>query len=160
MNKSDLILGCNTGESGEAISVVRHCDGFLVLIQIYRYPREPALCPIMPVHVGPYAYDISAQYYQPVCCVVTVCHQVGCMCWVHLGLFHRAITHSNWYQMVCMWDLACKFCQIKSTNMFPCICNQGFPGILFEELLWFHHGTSLLSCFCVYQRWSQTLTVT
>ena len=32
-------------------------------------------------------------YVNPVCCVATVCHQVCCMYWGHLGDFHRAIYH-------------------------------------------------------------------
>ena len=60
-----------------------------------------------------------------ICCVVTVCHQVRCMCWGHLGLFHRAIAHLNWYQMVWMGDSSCKFSQIKSTNMFSRYMQSG-----------------------------------
>ena len=32
------------------------------------------------------------------CCVTTVCHQVRCMYWGHLGHFHWAMSHLNWYK--------------------------------------------------------------
>ena len=60
-------------------------------------------------------------------CVITVCHQVRCTCWGHLGLFHRAIAHLKWYQMVWMGDLAGKFSAIKSTNMFSMHLQLGVP---------------------------------
>ena len=88
----------------------------------------------------------SFNYVNPVCCVATVCLQVRCMCWGHLGHFHRATSHLKWYKIVCMRYLACTFSQVKSINMFPCFCNLDFPDISFGDLLQFEHRTSLFSC--------------
>ena len=65
-------------------------------------------------------------YVNPVCCVATVC-QVRCMYWGHLGDFHRAISHSKWYKIVCVRYLACKFSQMKSINMFSMFLQSGVP---------------------------------
>ena len=58
--------------------------------------------------------------------IATVCRQVCCMYWGHLGHFHRAISHLTWYKIVCMRYLACTFNQMKSINMlsslFSCLC--------------------------------------
>ena len=45
----------------------------------------------------------------PVFCVATVCQQVRCMYWGHLGLFglfDKGISPLNWYNIVCTGDLA------------------------------------------------------
>ena len=39
------------------------------------------------------ALNSGPNYLNDVCCVVTVCHQVSCMYWGHLGHCHRAISH-------------------------------------------------------------------
>ena len=64
-------------------------------------------------------------YVNPVCCVATVCHQVRCMYWGHLGHFHIAISHLKWYKIVCMRYLACIFSQTKSIYMFPMFLQSG-----------------------------------
>ena len=48
-----------------------------------------------------YSFFHWINYVNPVCCVATVCHQVRCMHWGHLGHFHRAIYHLKWYKIVC-----------------------------------------------------------
>ena len=64
-------------------------------------------------------------YVNPVCCVATVCHQVRCMYWGHLGHFRTAISHLKWYEIVCMRYLACTFSQMKSINMFSMFLQSG-----------------------------------
>ena len=71
-------------------------------------------------------------YVNPVCCVATVCHQVRCMYWGHLGYFHRAISQLKWYKIVCMRYLACTFSQMKSINMFSMFLQSGVP----RHFLW------------------------
>ena len=88
-------------------------------------------------------------YVSPACCVATVCHQVRCVYWGHLGHFHRAISHLKWYRIVCMRYLACTFSQMKFINIFSMFCNLEFPGISFGDLLWFEYITSLFSCLCM-----------
>ena len=68
----------------------------------------------------------------PVCCAATVCHQVCCRYWGHLGHFHRAIYHWKWYQIVCMRYLACTFSQMKYINMFSMYLQSGVP----RHFLW------------------------
>ena len=71
---------------------------------------------------------VIRNYVNPVFCVATVCHQVRCMCWGHLGHFHRAISHLKWYRIiVCMRYSACTFCQMKSINMFFIFLQPGVP---------------------------------
>ena len=76
--------------------------------------------------------DLSQNYVNPLCCVATVCHQVRCMYWGHLGHFHRAISHLKWYKIVCMGYLACTFSQMKSINMFSMFLQSGVP----RHFLW------------------------
>ena len=71
-------------------------------------------------------------YANPVCCVATVCHQVCCMYWGHLGHFHRAISDLKWYKIVCMRYLVCTFRQMKSINMFSMFLQSGVP----RHFLW------------------------
>ena len=71
-------------------------------------------------------------YVNTVCCVATVCHQVRCMYWGHLGYFHRAISQLKWYKIVCMRYLACTFSQMKSINMFSMFLQSGVP----RHFLW------------------------
>ena len=71
-------------------------------------------------------------YVNPVCCVATVCHQVRCMYWGHLGHFHRAISHLKWYKIVCVRCLACTFSQMESINMFARFLQSGVP----RHFLW------------------------
>ena len=66
-------------------------------------------------------------YVNPIYCVATVCHQVRCMYWGHLGHFHRAISYLKWYKIVCMRCLACTFSQMKSINMFFMFSQSGVP---------------------------------
>ena len=73
-----------------------------------------------------YVY-VGVYYVNPLCCVATVCHQVHCMCWGHLGHFHRAISHLKWYKMVCMRYLACISNQTKSINMLSMFLQSGVP---------------------------------
>ena len=75
---------------------------------------------------------VGDSYVNPVCCVSTVHHQVRCMYWGHLGHFHRAISHLNWYKMVCIRYLACTFSQMKSNNMFSMFLQSGVP----RHFLW------------------------
>ena len=91
-------------------------------------------------------------------CVVTVCHQVRYTCLGDFCLCHRAISHSNWYQMVGMGDLACKFSRIKSTNMFSMYLQSGVPS----HLKIYCSFKMKPHCFhaCVCQRWPKTLAVT
>ena len=74
----------------------------------------------------------SCSYVNPICCVATVCHQVRCMYWGHLGHFYRAISHLKWYKIVCMRYLACTFSQMKSINMFSMFLQSGVP----RHFLW------------------------
>ena len=78
-----------------------------------------------------------------ICCVATVCHQVRCVYWGHLGHFHRTISHLKWYKIVCMTYLACIFIS------FPCFSNLEFPDIFFGYLLRFEYITSRFSCLCM-----------
>ena len=71
-------------------------------------------------------------YVNPVCCVATVCHQVRCMYWGHLGHFHRATSHLKWYKIVCMRYLTCTFSQMKSINMVAMFLQSGVP----RHFLW------------------------
>ena len=66
----------------------------------------------------------------------------------HLGHFHRAISHLKWYKIVCMRYLACTL-RWNLLTCFPCFCNLEFPGISFENILWFEYITSLFSCLCI-----------
>ena len=102
----------------------------------------------MPSHYMNQCWNI-VQYVNPLCCVVTVFHQVHCMYWGHMGHFHGAISHLKWHKIVCMRYLACTFCQMKSINIFPCICNLEFPDIFVWDLLWFEYKISLFSCLCM-----------
>ena len=70
----------------------------------------------------------AVNYIDPVCCVATVCHQVCCTYWGHLGHFHRAISHLKWYKIVCIRYLACIFSQMKSVHMFSMFLQSGVPG--------------------------------
>ena len=63
-------------------------------------------------------YHITCSTLNHVCCVATVCHQICCMCWGHLGDIHRALSHWNWYKIPCRRDVAFTFSQLKSLNMF------------------------------------------
>ena len=83
-----------------------------------------------------------SNYVNPVCCVATVCHQVRCIYWGHLGHFHGAIYHLKWYKIVCMRYLACTFSQMKSINMFSMHLQSG-------DLFQIEHRTSLFSCLCM-----------
>ena len=71
-------------------------------------------------------------YVNPVCCVATVCHQVRCMYWGHLGHFHIAISHLKSYKIVCMRYLASECSQMKSINMFSMFFQSGVP----RHFLW------------------------
>ena len=68
----------------------------------------------------------------------------------HLGHFHRAISHLNWYEIVCMGDVICISSQMKSRNMFSVYLRSEIPRHLF--IIKPH-------CFhvCVYQCRPQTL---
>ena len=77
-------------------------------------------------------YDYSYNYVNPVYCVATVCHQVCCIYWGHLGHFRRAISHLKWYKIACMRYLACIFSQMKSINTFSIFLQSGVP----RHLLW------------------------
>ena len=96
-----------------------------------------------------WAMGYTINYVNPVWRVATVCHQVRCMYWEHLGHFHRAIYHLELYKIVCMRYLACTFSQMTLLTSFPCICNLEFPDISFGDLLRFEHRTSLFSCLCM-----------
>ena len=69
--------------------------------------------------------DAIWNYVNPVCCVATVCHQVRCMHWGHLGHFHRAISHLKSYKIVCMRYLACTFSHMKSIDKFSMFLQSG-----------------------------------
>ena len=77
---------------------------------------------LVPLHT---AGKVMPNYVNPICCVATVCHQVRCMYWGHLGHFQRAISHLKWYNIVCMRYLACTFCQMKSIKMFSMFLQSG-----------------------------------
>ena len=83
------------------------------------------------VHGGLLGF-LSFNYVNPVCCVATVCHQVRCMYWGHLGYFRRAISHLKWYKIVCVRYLACTFSQMESINMFARFLQSGVP----RHFLW------------------------
>ena len=70
---------------------------------------------------------LHVSYVDPVCCVATVCHQVRCVYWGHLGYFYRAISHLKWRKIVCMGCVACAFIQMKSINMFFMFFHSGVP---------------------------------
>ena len=80
------------------------------------------------------SFNISLKYnyVNPICCVATVCHQVRCMYWGHLGHFHMAISHLKWYKIACMRYLACAFSQMKYINMFSMFLQSGVP----RHFLW------------------------
>ena len=89
-------------------------------------------------------------YVYPVYCVATVCRQVRCMYWGHLGHFHRAISHLKWYEIVCIRYLACTFSQMKYINKFSTFfCNLELSDIFFGDLLRFEYITTLFSCLCM-----------
>ena len=71
--------------------------------------------------------QICSNYINLICWVATICHQVRCMYWGHLGNFHRAISHLRWYKIVCIRYLACTFSQMKSINMFSMFLQSGVP---------------------------------
>ena len=87
----------------------------------------------------------------PAWCVATVCHQVSCMFWGHLGLFHRTTSHLNWNKMVCMWDSAYTCSRMRSTNMFSHVFairdSSEFPLII---CCVFYRRTSLFSCLSMF----------
>ena len=89
-----------------------------------RRMRNPQFCVS---GTRPMLQTTLSNYVSPVCCVDTVCHQVRCMYWGHLGHFHRAISHSKWHKIVCMRYLACTFSQMKSINMFSMFFKSGVP---------------------------------
>ena len=62
-------------------------------------------------------WSFTHNYVNPVCCVTIICHQVRCMYRGHLGHFHRAISHSKWYRIVCMRYSTCTFSQAICRNM-------------------------------------------
>ena len=74
-------------------------------------------------------------------------------CWNGAIISHFSL---NCYKMVCMEDLAYIFSWIKSTNMFPCICNLGSQAFLLKINCYFNIEPH---CFhvCVNQRWPQIL---
>ena len=80
-----------------------------------------------------YSFDWPYQnYVNPVYCFATVCHQVCCMYWGHLGHFDRVISHLMCYKIVCTRYLACTFSQMKSINMFSMVLQSGVP----RHFLW------------------------
>ena len=79
----------------------------------------------------------------------TVCHQVRCIYWVHLGHFHRAIHHLKWYKIVCMRYLDCTFSQMKSINMFSMYLQSGVPRHFLWRFIGVWNRTSLFSCLCM-----------
>ena len=102
----------------------------------------------------------SPNYANPVCCVATVCHQVRCMYWGHLGHLHRAISHLKGHKIVCMRYLACTFSQMKSIDMFSMFftiwSSQTFPLEIYcgingrcEHSVSIMSYTSLFSCLCM-----------
>ena len=91
-------------------------------------------------------YKNWSNYVSPVCCVATVCHQVRCVYWGHLGHFHRAISHLKWCKIVCMRYLACTLSQMKSINIFSMFLQSGVPRLFFGDVLRFEYITSLFSC--------------
>ena len=96
-------------------------------------------------------------YVNPVRCVATVCHQVRCMYWGHLGHFHRATSLLKWYEIVCMRYLACTFSQMKSINIFSMFFAIWISRTFPLEIYW---GLNIEPhCFHVYvcQCWPQTL---
>ena len=44
-------------------------------------------------------------YANPVYCVANICHQVRCLHWWHLSLFHTATSLLIWYKLFCMRDI-------------------------------------------------------
>ena len=89
--------------------------------------RKSMLAVIQKAKYSTYLLIFFANYVNPICCIATVCHQVRCMYWGHLGYFHRAISHLKWYKIVCMRYLACIFCQMKSIDMFSMFLQSGVP---------------------------------
>ena len=88
-------------------------------------------------------------YVDPECCIATVCHQVRCMYWGHLGHFHRAISHLKWHKLF-VWDISSvHLVRWNLLTCFPCICNLEFPDISYGVLLRVEHRTSLFSCLCM-----------
>ena len=89
------------------------------------------------------------QLRQPRMLFATVCHQVRCMYWGHLGHLHRAISHLKWYKLF-VWDIQpVHLVRWNLSTCFPCFCNLEFPDISFEDLLRFEHRTSLFTCLCM-----------
>ena len=101
----------------------------------------------------------SLNYVNPVCCVATVCHQVCCICWGHLGHFHRAIYRLKWYKIVCMRYLGCTFSQMKSINMFSMYLRFAIWSSQTFSLEMYCSLNIEPHCFHVYvcQCWPQTL---
>ena len=114
----------------------------------------------------PYLYNLaksqshkfcSLNYLNPICWVATLCHQVCCMYWRHFGHLHRAISNLNWYEIVCMEDLASTFSQMKSMNMFSMYLQSGIPQAF--PLKIYCRFNIEPHCFHAYvcQCWPQTL---
>ena len=72
--------------------------------EIFTLHKQVALNPILvqtSVRFVEVFYRLP-NYDNPICCVATVCHQVHCMYWGHLGHFHRATSHLKW---LFVWDI-------------------------------------------------------
>ena len=94
---------------------------------------------------------LSCNTLNPVCHVATVCHQVCCMYWGHLGLFHKAISPLKLYKMVCMGGLTCMFILIKFMSMFYMCSKSGihrlFHWIFIAVLAKIHRNMSICDIF-------------
>ena len=73
--------------------------------------------------------------------------QTCCMYWGHLGPFHRAISHLDWYEMVEMGDFANTFRSYSRTcfHVFAIWGSQAFP----LEIYCGFSNTELFSCLCI-----------
>ena len=107
------------------------CHDYVHIVYVYIYPH----CFICLMYVyfmympswWKKSLGLHVSYVDPLCCVATVCHQVRCVYWEHLGYFYRAISHLKWRKIVCMGCVACAFIQMKSINMFFMFFHSGVP---------------------------------
>ena len=111
--------------------------------------QGPCHCSTIPSREERFGCLQFFNYVNPVCCVATVCHQVRCIYWGHLGHFYRTISHLKWYKIVCMRYLASTFSQMKSINMFSMFSQPGVPRHFSWRFIAVENKTSLFSCVCI-----------
>ena len=71
----------------------------------------------VPVNFECKGFSPANNYANPVYGVATIFHQVCCLCWGHLSLFHTAMSLLIWYTMFCMRDISYRLIWMKFINM-------------------------------------------